>query len=90
MIAVAFVENGICGKLVGFWGSRVSRGWERRSGGICSCPDEMPKGTLSLNPPSFGFYGSEKTQDAVGQAACETRLFVLVSLSERHHRAEKQ
>lgn len=34
--------------------------------------DEMPKGTLSFSPPSCGFHGSEKTQDPVGQAACET------------------
>lgn len=78
------------GSLLGFGAAACPGGGSGGVGGICSCPDEMPKGTLSLNPPSFGFYGSEKTQDAVGQAACETRLFVLVSLSKRHHRAEKQ
>lgn len=85
-----------CGKLVQILGSVVfvaaacPGGGSGGAGLSALAQNKMPKGTISFSPLSFGFHSSEKTRDPVGQAACETYLFVLGSISERHHRIEKQ
>lgn len=85
-----------CGKLVQILGMLVfvaAACPEGGSGGLglsTLFQDKVPKGTLSFSPLSFGFHSSEKTRDPVGQAACKTSLCVLGSVSERHHRIEKQ
>lgn len=76
-MAVGLREAGSAPGLGGVRSSSVAG--DKGLGVSALAKDNVPKGSLTVSPLSFGFHSSEKTQDLMGQVAYEMCFCVLGS-----------